>query len=116
MVAALDRGRTGQRYILGGENLTGLELLQRVARIVGARAPARAVPRRMVEAAARALAYKERLFGSRPPLTSEILRLAGRFQWFTSQKAEREFGWRAGTVDAGIAAAWRELQGSAARA
>lgn len=110
IVAALHRGRTGERYILGGENLTGAELLARIARIVGGRAPRRTVPLRVVRAAARALRWKERWFGSRPPLTSEVLQLAGRFLWYRSDKAERELGWRAGSVDAGIAAAWRELR------
>ncbi|MBL9076308.1 MAG: NAD-dependent epimerase/dehydratase family protein [Planctomycetes bacterium] len=110
MLAALDRGRRGERYLLGGENLTGRELLERVARIVGGRAPRRIAPAFAVRAAAAALALKERLAGSRPPLTSEILRLAPRFLWCTSDKAARELGWRAGPVDAGIEAAWRELR------
>lgn len=110
IVAALHRGRTGERYILGGENLTGAELLARIARIVGGRAPRRTVPPRVVRAAARALRWKERWFGSRPPLTSEVLQLAGRFLWYRSDKAERELGWRAGSVDPGIAAALGELR------
>ncbi|HEX6810148.1 MAG TPA: NAD-dependent epimerase/dehydratase family protein [Planctomycetota bacterium] len=110
IVAALHRGRSGQRYILGGENLTGRDLLQRVARIVGARPPRRTLSRSLVRAAARAMAIKERAFGSKPPLTSEILRLAPRFLWFSSRKAEDELGWRASSVDAGITAAWREMQ------
>ena len=109
MIAALKRGRCGERYILGGENLTGRELLQRIADRAGARAPRRTLPPLLVRTAARALACKERLFGSRPPLTSEVLRLAPKFQWFSSEKAERELGWRAGSVDAGIDAALREL-------
>ena len=42
MLAALDRGRTGERYILGGENLTGRELVERIAEVAGGRAPRRA--------------------------------------------------------------------------
>lgn len=110
MLAALARGRRGERYILGGENLTGRALLQRVAAVVGAAAPRRTAPRALVRAAAALVALRERVFGSRPPLTSEILRLAPRFLWYSSARAERELGWRAGPVDAGIAAAWRELQ------
>ena len=110
MLAALARGRRGERYLLTGENLTGRALLERIARIVGGRAPRRTVPAALVRLAAAALAAKERLFGSRPPLTSEVLRLAPRFLWYASDKAERELGWRAGAVDAGIEAAWRELR------
>ena len=110
LMAALKKGRRGERYILGGENLTGAELLQRIARIIGGRAPRKVAPRRLVAAAARALRWKERLLGSKSPVTSEILLLAGRFLWFSSAKAERELGWRAASVDVGIEAAWRELQ------
>ena len=113
MLAALHRGRRGERYLLGGENLTGKELLARIAAIVGGRAPARTAPRALVRAAAFALGWKERWFGSKPPLTSEVLHLASRFQWCSSAKAERELGWRPGSVDAGIADAWRELQHAA---
>lgn len=110
IVRALQSGRRGERYILGGENLTGASLLARIAAIVGGSAPARTVPRWLVRGAATALRAKERLLGSRPPVTSEILQLASRLLWYSSAKAERELGWRAGSVDAGIAAAWRELQ------
>jgi dihydroflavonol-4-reductase len=106
IVAALHRGRSGERYLLGGENLTGPGLLARIAAVVGGRAPRRTAPRPLLRLAAAALEGKERLFGSRPPMTSEILRLSSVFLWFTSQKAERELGWRAGSVDDGIRAAW----------
>ena len=110
MIAALERGRTGERYILGGENLSGLELIQRIASIVGGRAPRRAAPRPLVAAGARILSLKERLLGSKPPVTSEILRLAGRFMYYSSAKADRELDWRAGPVDPGIRSAWAQLQ------
>ena len=112
MLLALDRGRTGERYILGGENLTGRELLERIAAVVGGRAPKRVLPRAFVLLAAKLLRLRERLFASRPPVTSEILALAARYMWYSSAKAEAELGWRAGPVDAGIAGAWRELQSS----
>ena len=110
VVAAIERGRSGERYLLGGENLTGALLLQRIANVIGARAPRHTLPRFVVRSAELLLRAKERAFGSRPPLTSEILRLGTRFLWFDSNKAATELGWRAGSVDPGIAAAWRELQ------
>ncbi len=110
MLAAIARGRRGERYILGGENLTGAALLQRIAAAVGGSAPTRAAPRRMVLAAARALRLKERWLGSRPPVTSDVLQIAARFLWFDSSKAARELGWRAGPLEPGLLAAWRELR------
>ena len=105
MLAALAHGRTGERYILGGENLTGLELLARIAAVGGGKAPRRVVPERALRLAIRALRLKEHWLGSRPPLTSQVLQLAGCYQWFSSQKAADELGWRAGSVDRGIAEA-----------
>ena len=115
ITAAIARGRCGERYILGGENLTGVELMQRIARLVGGRAPRWRAPRAVVRAAAFAMRCKERGLGSRAPVTSEILALASRWLWVASGKAERELGWRAGSVDGGIAAAFAELQASQPR-
>ncbi|MEZ6036215.1 MAG: NAD-dependent epimerase/dehydratase family protein [Planctomycetota bacterium] len=112
MLAALARGRSGERYLLGGENLTGRELLERIARVIGGTAPRRTVPRWLMLVGAAALRAKERCFGSKAPLTSEVLRLGARFLWYSSAKAERELDWRAGPVDPGIRAAWDELRAS----
>jgi dihydroflavonol-4-reductase len=109
ILLAIARGRRGERYILGGENLTGAALLQRIAAAVGGTAPTRAAPQRLVLAAARALRLKERWLGSRPPVTSDVLQIAARFLWFDSNKAARELGWRAGPFEPGLLAAWREL-------
>ena len=110
MLAALERGRCGERYILGGENLTGIELIARIAKVVGSQTPRRAIPRALVIASAHALRLKERLFGSKPPVTSQVMRLAARYMWYSSAKADRELDWRAGSVDAGIASAWTQIQ------
>jgi dihydroflavonol-4-reductase len=111
---ALDRGRSGERYILGGENLTGRELFARIATVVGGRAPRLGTPALAVRAATVALRMKERLFGSRPPLTSEVLALAPRFLWYSSEKARRELGYQPGPVDPGIRASWEWMQQLAA--
>ena len=109
IMAAIARGSRGERYILGGQNLTGKELVERIAAVVGRAPPRHTLPAPLVRIAAAALGTKERLFGSRPPLTSDILRLAPRFLWYSSAKAERALDWRAGPVEPGIAAAAAEL-------
>ena len=75
----------------------------------------RTAARSLVRASARALHMKERLLGSKPPITSQILRLAGLHMWYSSAKADRELNWRAGRVDAGIAAAWHEINATDSR-
>lgn len=109
IMAAIARGRRGERYILGGQNLTGRGLVESIANVVGGVPPRRTMPPWLVRLAATVLGAKERMFGSRPPLTSDILRLAPRFLWYSSAKAERELDWRAGPVDAGIVAAAETL-------
>lgn len=109
MIAALERGRTGERYLLCGENLTGIELLQRIAEVVGGTAPRRAAPRALLRMAVHLLRAKERLLGSRSPITSQIVQLATIYMWYSSAKADRELDWRAGPVAPGIEAAWREI-------
>ena len=75
------------------------------------RAPKHTLPGWLLGMASALVWRKERWFGSKPPLTAQVLDLSRRFQWCSSKKAERELGWRAGSVDAGIEAAWRELRG-----
>ncbi|MEQ1634201.1 MAG: NAD-dependent epimerase/dehydratase family protein, partial [Planctomycetota bacterium] len=90
---ALERGRRGERYILGGENLTGRELFARIARIAGGRAPRFSPPRFLLRSLARALRVYESIAGSRPPLTSDVLAMAPRFLWYSSRKAIAELGY-----------------------
>lgn len=107
---ALDRGRTGERYILGGDNLTGEQLFARIAETLGAEPPRLSPPRWLVRATAGLLGIFESVRGSRPPLTRQVLALAPLFLWYSSQKAADELGYRPGPVDAGIADAVRELR------
>jgi dihydroflavonol-4-reductase len=88
-LAALDRGRSGERYILSGENLSVEALLHIVAGVAGVRQPRVHLSLR----AARALAWATSLparfgFGARPVM----LELAGRYFYYNSQKARQELG------------------------
>lgn len=102
---AVDHGRSGERYILGGENLTGRQLFARIAQVVGSHPPTRVPPTWVVRMLAGALGAKETLLGSRPPVTAQILRLAPKWFWYSSRKAMDELGYRPGPVDPGIRAA-----------
>lgn len=109
-IQAIDRGRTGERYILGGENLTGRQLFARLAQLAGTKAPRLSPPGFVVRTAAALVRAVEAVRGSRPPLTSEILRLAPRYLWYSSEKASAELEYRPGSVDAGIQAALDEVR------
>ena len=66
--------------------------------------------RQSVRALAALVGLKERWSGSRPPLTSEVLRLAPCWQWFSSKKAAAELGFSPAPVEPGIRAAVEELR------
>ena len=93
-VLALERGRQGERYLLGGVNLTLADAFEAIARTAGRRGPLLSLP----FPAARALAWL-RLAN---PQEVALARLPA---WFSSAKAERELGYRPGPVEPALARA-----------
>jgi dihydroflavonol-4-reductase len=105
---AFERGRIGERYILGGENMTLHEVLAQICRLAG-RAPPRI---RMPHAALLPLAYASetlaRLTGRGTRVTVEALRMSRKHMYFSSAKAARELGysWRPPAAAFEDALAW----------
>jgi len=91
---ALRKGRIGERYILGGENMTLAELLARIARLVGRTPPRLSLPRWPLYPIAYAAEALARLTGREPFVTVDGLRMSEYLMYFTSAKAERELGYR----------------------
>jgi len=90
IVAALDRGRSGERYILGGENLTFREYYAMLEAISGVQAPRFRVPYRLAHAVAYGMEKLEQVSGRTMPLNQQLIRLAA-WQWFAdSSKARLE--------------------------
>lgn len=105
---AFERGRIGERYILGGENVPLHELLAAVDNAAGRRAPRIRLPRRPLFPLAFGAEAIARLTGKEPLLTVDGLRLARYHMFFTSAKAERELGYRSRPYQEGVvdALAW----------
>jgi dihydroflavonol-4-reductase len=101
-VAALQHGRIGERYILGGENMTLAEMLASIARLVGRRPPRIRLPRHLIYPLAYAAEVAARITDREPFVTLDGLRMAKNRMFFTSGKAERELGYKARPVDAAI--------------
>jgi dihydroflavonol-4-reductase len=97
-VLALERGRAGERYLLGGANLTLAEVFALIARAAGRRPPRLRLP----YAAARALALAG--LANRDEVT--LARLPA---WFDSGKAGRELGYQPGPVEPAVERAVRDL-------
>ncbi|HEY66616.1 MAG TPA: SDR family oxidoreductase [Caldilineae bacterium] len=91
-IAAAERGRVGERYILGGVNLTHLELLRMTAQIVGQRPPLGTLPGTCVRLLAALLGVIEKARPGALPISAEQLRLSTRYFFFSSRKAETELG------------------------
>jgi dihydroflavonol-4-reductase len=115
-VAALERGTPGQRYILGGENLTLKQILDRMSAITGLPSPKRKVP----HAIAMAFAFFDetitsRLRGKEPRATVEAVRMGKKMMFASSAKAERELGFQVLPVYPALRAAidWFVAHGNA---
>jgi len=98
-VAALKRGKIGERYILGGENLTLAELLGKIAELTRGRPPRLRLPRALVYPLAIAAEAIARVTQREPFVTLDGLRMAKYKMFFTSTKAERELGYTWRPVD-----------------
>ena len=102
---ALARGRVGERYILGGDNLLLRALLAEIAGLAGRRAPRVRLPAAPLLPLAHAAEALARLNGREPFLTVDGLRMSRNRMFFSSDKARAELGYRPGPHAAGVRAA-----------
>ena len=105
---AHDKGRVGERYILGGQDATLQAMLAAIAARTGRRAPTLSLPRGPLFPLAWAAEAVARVTGREPMLTADGLRLAKYQMFFTHAKATRELGYTARPYAAAIedALAW----------
>ena len=92
-LVAAERGRVGERYILGGENLTYLEIATDICAVVGRRPPRATVPAWTLPPAALAVDALNRLHIGPPVVSGEQIRMAGLNVFYDSAKAVRELSY-----------------------
>jgi dihydroflavonol-4-reductase len=116
-VLAFERGVTGERYILGNENLTLRALLERLASITGCSAPWLRLPRAVPLAYAVLREYVLAPAGLAPDVSVESVRMAKQRMFFTAAKAVCELGLPQSSVTGALADAvtWFHEHGYAAR-
>jgi dihydroflavonol-4-reductase len=115
-VAALENGRSGERYILGGENLTLKQILDKLAAITGLPSPKVRVPYVMALAAGVVdEVVTGRILGREPRATIDAVRMGRKKMFVSSSKAERELGWKLVPVDDALRRAldWFRVNGYA---
>lgn len=110
---AAERGRVGERYILGGRNMTLKECLDVLAEITGRPAPRVRLPHAVALAASYADQWFSRVVGREPQIPVEGVRMSRHKMWVDGAKAAREFGFRPGSVEAAAerAVRWYEENG-----
>ena len=110
---ALERGRIGEGYILGGENLSLREILTMITEEAGRRPPRIKVSPTMMWPAAWVDEKLARLFRIEPRVTRDHLRMARSKMYFSSDKAIRELGYAPRPVRPAIkeALAWFTANG-----
>jgi len=94
-VAALEKGKTAERYILGGEDLTLKQILDKLGMIAGLPSPKVKLPYFVAYTAGLVdETVSGRLMGREPRATVETVRMGKKKMWASSDKAERELGWK----------------------
>jgi dihydroflavonol-4-reductase len=99
---ACERGKPGERYILGAKNVTLEEIFARLERISGVKAPGRRIPYALAYAAGVATTGWAGITGREPKAPLDAVRMARKKMWVTHAKAERELDYRPGPADAAL--------------
>jgi len=100
---ACEKGQPGERYILGSENLTLAEILQKLARITNRRAPSTRLPYAVAWCAGACSTAWARLTGTPPRVPLDAVRMARKKMWVTHEKARRELGYNPRPADVALA-------------
>ena len=91
---AFERGKTGERYILGGEDMTLRTILEQIARLVGRKPPRIRLPYALVLPIAYAAEAFAQVSGRSGRVTVEGVRMSRKRMFFSSAKAAAELGYR----------------------
>lgn len=99
---ACERGRAGERYILGSENLTLAGILRILANITGRKAPTVRLPYAVAYCAGVCSTAWAEVTGAPPRVPIEAVRMARKKMWVTHEKARRELGFHPGPAEGAL--------------
>lgn len=111
-VLALERGRRGERYILGSENLHLREILARLAAITGRKAPTTQIPHFVAYAAGWFSTTLASLTGGEPAVPLDAVKMAKKKMFASSEKARRELGYEPTSATPALRRAVEWFQGN----
>jgi dihydroflavonol-4-reductase len=94
-IAAMNKGRVGEKYILGGENVTYRDMFEMLSDLTGLAPPGKTASPGMVSLGGILMELKASLLGGDPPITRRLARdYAFGYLWVTSEKAAKELGYQ----------------------
>jgi dihydroflavonol-4-reductase len=102
-----EKGKVGERYLLGGENLTLKQMLDVLAKITGLPAPAWKIPHSLALGVAYMSTAFSRLVGGEPQIPVEGVKIARHRMFVDCSRAQRELGFKPGSVAAALERAVR---------
>jgi dihydroflavonol-4-reductase len=109
---ACERGKVGERYILGAENLTLAQIFQKLARLTHRKAPTVRLPYAVALCAGACSTAWANLTGIAPRVPLAAVRMAREKMWVTHEKARRELGFNPGPAEQALARAVEWFSGS----
>ncbi|MEZ6092828.1 MAG: SDR family oxidoreductase [Pirellulaceae bacterium] len=110
IIQAISRGKTGEHYILGGENLSYLNLWQRMAQVIGCRSPRFPLPNWVAGLSGMFGDLKTRFAGVEGTVNSMATRLGQLNHFYSSEKAINELAYSIRPVDEAIESCWAWIQ------
>ena len=102
---ACAHGKIGERYILGSENLTLAQILEKLARLTNRKAPSVRLPYAVAYGAGLFSTALANVTGSAPRIPMEAVRMARKKMWVSVEKARRELGFTPGPAEQALARA-----------
>ena len=93
VLLAAERGKSGQRYLISGHNVTTNQFLEAAAAVAGVRAPRFAPPMFLVRTLVRVLGLFSQLKGKPAPVTASVLQIISRYAWYDTTRARTDLGW-----------------------
>jgi dihydroflavonol-4-reductase len=108
-----EKGQVGQRYLLGGENMTLKQLLDTLAKLTGLPAPSLKIPHGLALSVAYASTIFSRMIGKAPGIPVEGVKIAQHTMFVDCSRARKELGFQAGPVSAALdrAVRWYQANG-----
>ncbi len=106
IVSAIKHGQTGQRYILGGENMSYFDLWTMMAGVAQKKGPKNRLPNWLAKLAGKAGDLATLVTRREPQVNSAATAMGQMFHYYSSEKAKRELGYRIGSVEDALHDAW----------